>query len=368
MRLAPGEAQRLDDLIHAQVRRTVLRTQTVASFAELSLLIMLLAITVVGGVVLPALSTRDQSLGDRASLVGGLCLCFVIYLPVFRTILQSGVPGFLALLGSLAAEVLAVVAGVAVVDVAQPLVVGVLVVVGYMVTVGATLTLATVLLTIATSALVVRLRYPIVAQAQIFSSLFNGLLVASQSNRWPSIHARQQLLEDLEQAAACFERDLPRVLRGCDPNTDAWFRTRGREIAASVRHLKYAVLTQSDTRGWLVDQLAGRLSRLVVGDWDGLPRAPATPVPPRQIIRSYLARLWSLLVGAALPVGLTLLLLHNGVLPDPADKSVPVAAFAFAVLTLIFTLDPNSHTTFGALKDAAPWFGLPHKCKGSGAE
>ena len=73
-------------------------------------------------------------------------------------------------------------------------------------------------------------------------------------------------------------------------------------------------------------------------------------------------------MGAALPVGLTLLLLHNGVLPDPADKSVPVAAFAFAVLTLIFTLDPNSHTTFGALKDAAPWFGLPHKCKGSGAE
>ena len=184
-----------------------------------------------------------------------------------------------------------------------------------------------------------------------------------------SLPGTTHVLQHLERVATSIERELPRALPGGDAGTDRWFRTRAREIAASVRHLKRAVLTpMADSQEWFLNQVGDRLRRISDGDWDNLPREHAEAEASRPPVSRILSRLWSLAVGGALPVGLVLLFERAELLTGPAATTLPLAAFAFAALTVMLNLDPTFQTTFGVLKEVAPWLGLPGAGQRAGAE
>jgi hypothetical protein len=181
------------------------------------------------------------------------------------------------------------------------------------------------------------------------------VLLDGQSPRLWSLPVRQQIAAQLERVAACIERVFPRRFEG-RASADPWVAQTAREMALGLRKLKRWVATPlEDTIGRLVGRLREDLLHAAAGAWGHLERSPDEAVVPATArpVREMLAHAIRTIVIAALPLAGVWAARAYG-LGEPLRTQLAVSASAWAVLTLLLYLDPNSAKQLATLRDALP--------------
>jgi len=196
------------------------------------------------------------------------------------------------------------------------------------------------------------------ADAVIVDGLLTCLVRLDGPDRglW-SLDGRQELAAQLERIAACIERVLPRRFEG-RAGADPWVAQSARELAFGMRKLKRWVATPlTDTAERLVTRLRTDLVHAAAGAWGHLERCaeePASPITAVPRVRQLVTDGARTLVIAALPlIGVWFAGPYG--LGEPLRTQLLVSAAAWAVLTILLYLDPNSSRQLAALREAIPF-------------
>ena len=193
-------------------------------------------------------------------------------------------------------------------------------------------------------------RHPDIAAADGLVCILEQLGLVPD-NGWEELRTRQRILVGLEDVAQAVER-LSRRLRGGDPATDRWARQRNVEVAASIRSLKrWVVVPKSDTRPFLVQEIADRLDAILTGDWDRLPRCAPEVLSTRERVRGL--RPSAVLLAAVAVAPLTFVVVKAMTGTHPAEM-LPVLVIALSWAGLFFptSLNPKVFDRIKGLTEA----------------
>jgi hypothetical protein len=130
--------------------------------------------------------------------------------------------------------------------------------------------------------------------------------------------SKRRLIDMLEMSARCIEQGLRRDLRGLDPETDQWVRTRTSEMAAAMRAMKKDVINSEPvTQAKLYSQASAGFERAVLGEWNQLPLVQDAAYQGDSS-RSLALRIVVSLVLIALPLALVI---PSALKSDAGDKT-----------------------------------------------
>jgi hypothetical protein len=170
------------------------------------------------------------------------------------------------------------------------------------------------------------------------------------------LDTRQRLADEFERMAACIERVFPRRFEA-RPAADPWVAQTARELAFALRRLKRWVATpRLDTAEHLITRLRVDLVHAAAGAWGHFERVAEEPLPEparAQTWRAGAVGAVRTIVIASLPLAAVWGAGTYG-LGEPLRTQLTVSAGAWAVLTILLYLDPNSSRQLAALRDALP--------------
>jgi hypothetical protein len=170
------------------------------------------------------------------------------------------------------------------------------------------------------------------------------------------LDTRQRLADEFERMAACIERVFPRRFEA-RPAADPWVAQTARELAFALRRLKRWVATpRLDTAEHLITRLGVDLVHAAAGAWGHFERVAEEPLPEparAQTWRAGAVGAVRTIVIASLPLAAVWGAGTYG-LGEPLRTQLIVSAGAWAVLTILLYLDPNSSRQLAALRDALP--------------
>jgi hypothetical protein len=184
-----------------------------------------------------------------------------------------------------------------------------------------------------------------------------ALLEGRRDDYW-SLDRRQDVATQLERIAACIERVFPRRFEG-RPSADPWVGQTAREMAFGIRKLKRWVAAPLDDTGTrLVARLRENLLHAASGAWGLLERSPEEPAPrPSSVTtrppRELIAQGVRMIVVAIMPLlGVWAASAYG--LGEPLRTQLMVSAGAWALLTILLYIDPNSTRELTTLWKALP--------------
>lgn len=165
--------------------------------------------------------------------------------------------------------------------------------------------------------------------------------ISDVSKRSSLTDSKFSLLRQLESAAHLLEHDVPKQMPSRDQSTDEWLANILREAAESLRHMKKMVLAPAGN-SWerLTRMLSQQITALATENLASLLRRSSNREQPRSN-RDRLVSAAKLIVVTMLPaVGLFSLSPLIGFNSD-ALRWARVAVFGWAVLSILFALDPS---------------------------
>jgi hypothetical protein len=178
---------------------------------------------------------------------------------------------------------------------------------------------------------------------------------------------RRQWVHNIETVASAMERYLPRVLRGEDFRTDAWWLEKTAGMAAAMRDLKKLVMApRPDTWGFLTAHLGEQLIYVGTGDWDKVSWQDPQPIMARErrLRLRNAGRLLAIALGPALALWFFQITswAFQGTVLDRAILIVVV----WAAVSFLIRLDSQFHEKVDAVQGilSTP---VPSKPKDKGA-
>jgi hypothetical protein len=107
---------------------------------------------------------------------------------------------------------------------------------------------------------------------------------------WDTERGKSKLLENLEEASRCAERDLCRIAYGSDPATNAILTVKAARVAAAVHSLKLWIMTpKADTKEQFTRRVADMVVCVLRGHLDRLEKCEPPVVSTSQLWRTRLA-------------------------------------------------------------------------------
>jgi hypothetical protein len=155
------------------------------------------------------------------------------------------------------------------------------------------------------------------------------------------------------------ERYFPRLLRGEDSRTDAWWSEKAAGMAAAIRDLKKLILApRPDTWGFLIAHLNEQLISVGTGDWDKVSWQDPQPIMARERrlrLRNAL-RLLAIALGPAL--ALWLFQLTPWAFEGTAMDRAVLIVVVWGAVSFLIRLDSQFHekvdTVQGILSSPVP--------------
>jgi hypothetical protein len=179
-------------------------------------------------------------------------------------------------------------------------------------------------------------------------------LLRTRPTTWNELKFKCELMTELESIASCVQNNLPRRLKSGDALTDVWIRERSMQIAAAIRSLKQWIVTPKlDTYDGLCSRVTDTFLQAVDGNWDGLERIAPPKLSQRQLYARVTGIVGGILLSALPLVGLYLLQKSQFKLQGTIADYVTLVAIAWAVVSLLSTLDPAFSAKLSAVKDIA---------------
>jgi tetratricopeptide (TPR) repeat protein len=171
----------------------------------------------------------------------------------------------------------------------------------------------------------------------VLSNLLQLLYEISYAPRRSDPAWRKRWVHNIETAANGMEKYFPRLLRGEDFKTDAWWVEKAAGMAAAMRDLKKVVMApRPDTWGFLVAHVSEQLIYVGTGDWDKVSWQDPQPIMARE--RRQRLRNAGLLLAIALgpALGLWLFQLTPWAFEGTViDQAIPIVVLWGAVSLLI---------------------------------
>lgn len=158
----------------------------------------------------------------------------------------------------------------------------------------------------------------------------------------------------IETTARLLEVDMPRFMSARDERTDGWFKEQCGGAARHMRNLKLSIISP-DGSSWerLERSLRHQLAAAAAGNWCSLARKfPAVSLPPQRK-RDVVTKWARGLIVTFLPVVAVLALGPWLSLESDLLKWSRVVAVAWALLSIIFALDPGLRDKVDAMKNVA---------------
>jgi len=164
------------------------------------------------------------------------------------------------------------------------------------------------------------------------------------------------------RAAQIVRRDLLQQFRQTDPGTAAWRARQTGKIAAALSMKQTWLMTpKRDSRDVLYGKIGPAISTLLSGAWDGLEIAQADEgdadaATAKRAFGAMAMGLARTALIAVLPVALFLLAEWLGLLADinaSARSWAKIGLFVWAVLTVMFRLDPQFKDKIAVLNETA---------------
>jgi hypothetical protein len=170
------------------------------------------------------------------------------------------------------------------------------------------------------------------------------------NNRSHLAYRRHWLLK-LEQAADILEHYAPRMLPSHDQGTSQWLETFFSQAAEGLRHMKMCILRPTEN-SWehLLQKLNQQLTALATDNWENLllvekPNRQQTPSKRDRLIRFTRGIIVALLPAAAL-FSLSPFVDFG----DDALKTARLATLGWAVLSIVYNIDPLFSTKLITLR------------------
>lgn len=169
---------------------------------------------------------------------------------------------------------------------------------------------------------------------------------------WVDVRFKGELIGELEKAASCMERSLPRRLRTGNLITDNWLKDRSQQMAAGVRSLiKWLYTPQLDTRDQFTSRVTAYLTFAASGDWDSFELQEPEKLSRPELIRTRARFIVTAIFSAVVPLSLLLLFKRLGVVAEPTLTYLTIGAYIWAALSLLASMDPNYSAKLTAMKD-----------------
>jgi hypothetical protein len=204
-------------------------------------------------------------------------------------------------------------------------------------------------------------RYPDAALADELLQIV--VMVKSKPRQWRNLAFKRRLMNKLEDAASCVQRNLPRRLRSGDVGTDVWIAKTADEIAAALRAQKKSLLTaKPHFRSQFLAQITTNLVHAFSGNWDDMDKAEPKKISLSQSWRARVVEVFRVSLTGGIP-----LLMVWGIQQTPLAlqgalfETVTIVAIIWAILTLLAAFDPLYSAKIISLKDIAPFLPLPIK-------
>lgn len=181
-----------------------------------------------------------------------------------------------------------------------------------------------------------------------------GILIRDLQTGVPlTLTARHRLLARLETLAIRFQRDMFRYYVTGDPTTEVWVKEELEKMAAALREIKRKLAFASvSTVGDIADELRMLLHSALRTDWSAFPRSELPRLSRRQKWLRVLHFVRACLV-AALPLLLMYLLQSlEFVVEEKLTAYITIGAYLWAVVSLLFMLDPVMNTKVTTLREA----------------
>jgi hypothetical protein len=187
--------------------------------------------------------------------------------------------------------------------------------------------------------------------AVICNYLLNVLVhLVDSPGRWHHLGFRADRMYDLEMCARCIDQ-IPRRVRGHDPETDILLHREARLIAGPLRKMKVSLINPPpEGREAFLNKLLDVVNSLGFGDMSSLERLEAHELPQKErlSLRQRLPMLVLGVVKALTPFVIALLATRVGVgesgeplVEGTLANYIVGGTIIYAVLTFLMTLDPQ---------------------------
>lgn len=170
---------------------------------------------------------------------------------------------------------------------------------------------------------------------------------------WAELSHRGSLTMRLTSVASCLENHFPRYFLTGVAEMDRWTGHNATEMANGVREMiKRIVASNAYTLEDLKARVVKDFAAALASDWGTFDRVPAEKLSRKQGVKDRATSAIRVLLTAAVPVLLLLLLKRlRVVMAEPLLTYLTVGAYVWAALSLLSRLDPQYAAKLGALKD-----------------
>jgi hypothetical protein len=194
----------------------------------------------------------------------------------------------------------------------------------------------------------------------------NLLLVLSgiekEDKRLSELEFRKWCAKRLEYAATAIEVHIQRRLRTSDRLLNDWFSERTYQIACAIRDKKKWVYMQKpDTAEKLTTSLAKFLVNFLSNEWDSLEKIDVPMKSWRDDWKAQLILAVRTLVVGFLPITILYATQFFRLVAQPFDEYVVSIAMFWALLNLLWAIDPTLRDKIGTLKDATGFISAKSK-------
>jgi hypothetical protein len=177
-------------------------------------------------------------------------------------------------------------------------------------------------------------------------------LVADPDGDKNDFGIRREILYQIEESAALIERDLPAQFESGGYDTDEWLAGRARGAATAVRDLNRQVAVSSgDSWVRLGSALRHEIGALASGDLAALRWAPARPGRIRRNLRQVAVASARTITVMALPLIIVFVFGPVAGVDAHTLTLAKIATVGWAVLCLLFAIDPTLQRKIDAAKD-----------------
>ena len=199
--------------------------------------------------------------------------------------------------------------------------------------------------------------------AIIVDELLKILDTSEKVIKWRDLKKRQQIINRLENIAACIQTGIPQRMRSSDSITNSWQRKVAREIAAEIRSLKkWVCVPRADTREQFIKRINKILICIATSDWDSLERAK--PEKGFQLLQTRITNLGHVSFRALfLPLIFWVFQQTPLALKGQSADYLTMGVFVLASLTFLTEFDPHFGARLSVLKEVVQLLPLPGKDK-----